>query len=99
MIRYTDDKFVHRSNNKTSYLTGQFINDKDGFAEVFREKGFEIRVTEKHAYTEGFLKLLGDSAILKDEKFRDFLWRLQKKDAYNFDDLKAGLKKGKKAMI
>jgi hypothetical protein len=93
-IRYTDEKFVHRSNLKTSFITGQFTSDEDGFGEVFHEKGFETRVTEKNAYIEGFLRLLGDLASLKDEKIRDFLWRLQKKDAYNYADLKAELKKG-----
>ncbi len=93
-IRYAQEKFVHRANNKTTFIGGDFITSKDGLSEVFRERGYDSRVTEKHAYTEGFLKLLGNSGILKDEKIRDFLWHLQKEDTYTFANLKAELKKG-----
>lgn len=93
-IRSAYEKFVHRVNSKSNFLKGYLINDDQAYQEFFRDKGYNIRLTEKHSYTEGFLKLIQNPEILADSQIINLFWMLQKKDAYTYENLCAELKKG-----
>ena len=93
-IHYAHKKFVHRANLHQAFVRGHFINGKQAYQEVFQDKGFSAKLTEKSAYTEGLLNLLQDPDILEDQSIRDFFWRLQKQDAYTYAQLCFELKKG-----
>ncbi|MHB8778495.1 MAG: hypothetical protein ACYC6R_12165 [Anaerolineales bacterium] len=93
-IRAAHEKFVHRAGNKTDFLRGHLLSDEQAYQGVFQDKGYSIRLTEKHSYAEGFLKLLQNPDVLEDPKVVDMLWKLRKQEAYTYDNLCAELKKG-----
>lgn len=93
-IRAAHEKFVHRAGKKTEFLKGYLVSDEQAYQESFQDKGYNIRLTEKHSYTEGFLKLLQSPDILEDPKVIDLLWGLQKHEGHTYDTLCAELKKG-----
>ncbi len=76
-IRASFEKLVHRANIKTNFVTGRLISNVQAFEEVFRDKGYSFRLTDKHSYIEGFLKLLQTPIVLDDQKVIDFFWRVK----------------------
>ncbi|HBG75110.1 MAG: hypothetical protein A2X25_14495 [Chloroflexi bacterium GWB2_49_20] len=93
-IRDAMEKFVHRASNKMDFLKGHLISDEQAFHEVFYEKGFFLRLTDKNSYAEGFLKLIQTPEILDDHRVIEFFRVMKKQDAYTFDSLCTELKKG-----
>lgn len=93
-VRAAHEKFVHRVNSKTSFLTGHLVSDEQAYKGFFQDKGFLLRLTEKHSYVEGFLRLIQNPDILEDTNVMDVLWKLHKQEAYTYDGLCAELKKG-----
>lgn len=93
-VRAAHEKFVHRANSKTNFLTGHLVSDEQAYKGFFQDKGFLLRVTEKHSYVEGFLRLLQNPDILEDTNVINVLWKLHKQEAYTYEGLCAELKKG-----
>jgi hypothetical protein len=93
-IRAAYEKFVYRVSSNTAFLGGHLVKDEQAFQEVFQDKGYSIRLTDKHSYAEGFLRLLQIPDVLEDPRVIDLLWKLQKQDAYTYEELCAELKKG-----
>ena len=93
-VRFAREKFVHRANSKTSFLTGYLVGDEQAYQGVFQDKGYSLRLTDKHSYAEGFLKLIQTPNVLEDPKVINILWKLRKQEAYTYENLCAELKKG-----
>ena len=92
-IRNSNEKFVHRSAYRTDYIGGSLISAEDAYKEVFQDNGYVTRLSEKHAYTEGFINLLQNSDCLEDPNVRNLFWKLQRQEAYTYDDLCSEIKR------
>ncbi len=94
LLRYSNETITGRIHTTTKSLGVNLIKPTEAFQELFSDKGFENKTSEKHAYSEGLLSLLGSSDLLVEPNLRDLFWMMSNGDAYTFNGIKSCIKFG-----